>query len=83
MTATEQLYRLRKALKMADVIWISGLRYENLMDGAAGENFWRVTADGAQFERDYMPSHETRKVVLDLLKERGELERRLCLKKSA
>lgn len=82
MADTEKTYkemysRLERAIQLADVIWLSGVRASQMEHGAAREEFWRIAAKGAKCLPDYTPSPDTREVVIRLLRQRQETERRL------
>ena len=76
-TAAEELSRLRKAVALSHVILASGITIENLGDGAATDDFWRIASAGAQFAADYVPSQDTRETTMKLLAHFRETQNRL------
>ncbi len=74
----EDYNRLRKAIKLADVITLSGLTSEQMSGAAAGDAFWKVASQGAfPDEPKYLPRQETRDVVIRLLVDRENTAKRL------
>ena len=77
-TAREELARLRKAIKLADVLWLSVVHSSQLEVGLADPDApWKLASIGAGFAKDYLPSHVTREVVIGLLKDREATAARL------
>jgi hypothetical protein len=76
--SAEDYNRLRKAIRLADVITLSGLSVDDMSDGASGSEFWKVAARGAfPDEPRYSPSEDTRRTVFQLLADRESTAKRL------